>query len=474
MVLKTINELLSSAGLSLTHARVLIAVSGGADSMACLKFFIDSAKQWQLNTLAVAHLDHGLRGADSLADSEFVAAYAQSHNLTCYTRSIKGSHYSGPSLENYLRNERYCFFETLVAEHSFDYVITAHTANDVAESLLMRLERGVGFEGLEAIHLLREKLYLRPLLQTTREEILQFLNENHVPHREDASNADQKFRRNYVRHTTIPALLKTEPNLIERCTNIAYLARQLKPTVQHLANTTFHGSLISIDTQSITLNTKEIRHLLATDDNRDLLFIFLNNYWKELGTPQLEETTFETMHHYLSKVQTGASPLRLQLKKGWLLAINSHFLYLGKPDTSRFLFSVDFSPPSLRVSSISIDMNYYTLEYREIPIDSLPELSASNPLTIYLDKAKLPKKCAIRNKNSRDVFSPLGICSKTRKLTKFLSDRKVLKEQQQSLPLLTNNNDIIWVIGYQISDNYKVDHTTKHIIEMSVTCKKTQ
>ncbi|MGL1903081.1 MAG: tRNA lysidine(34) synthetase TilS [Fibrobacterales bacterium] len=474
MVLKTINELLSSEGLSFAHTRILIAVSGGADSMACLKFFIDASQQWQIDTLAVAHVDHGLRGVASTTDAQFVSAYAQSHNLTCYTRKIEGSHYSGPSLENYLRNERYQFFKALIAEYSFDFVITAHTANDVAESLLMRLERGVGFEGLEAIHLLRENIYLRPLLQTSREEIIQFLNDTQTPYREDASNEDQKFRRNYVRHTTIPELLKKDPHLITRCNAITHLARQLKPTVQHLANTTFSGTLIYTAEKSITLNTKKIQLLLAADDNRDLLFIFLNNYWKKVGTPQLEKSTFETIYQYLTKELLGVSPLRLNLKKGWSLAINSHFLHLCTANITSIRHPINFTSPLLKDSPISLDFNIYTLEYREIPIDLLPDISSQDLLHIYLDKEKLPKECVIRNKNSRDVFSPLGICSKTRKLTKFLSDRKVLKEQQQSLPLLANNNDIIWVIGYQISDNYKVDHTTKHIIEMSVTCKKTQ
>jgi len=191
--------------------KVIVAVSGGPDSMCLLHNLLKLQKKLNL-VLIVAHVNYKLRGKDSDADQKLVENFAKQHNLACKVKEVKGFSLSDSNLEAKLRKIRYDFFEEARKKYKADKVVLAHTLNDQVETVLMRILRGAGLRGLRGMLKERGKI-VRPLLDFNRQEILDYCKENKVEFHVDRSNYDKKFFRNQVRHQILPFLEKYSPDL---------------------------------------------------------------------------------------------------------------------------------------------------------------------------------------------------------------------------------------------------------------------
>ncbi len=207
--------------------RVLCAVSGGADSVALLHMLLKDREKLGIELFA-AHFEHGLRGEDSLRDAAFVETLCRGLAVPCRighgdTRAHAASH--GLGIEEAARDLRYAFLERTADELGCSRIATAHTADDNAETVLFHLTRGSGAAGLSGIPRERGRI-VRPLLDTTRTEIEDWLSQNGLEHREDGSNADERFSRNRLRRNVLPELKKLNPRAVEAiCRSAALLAR---------------------------------------------------------------------------------------------------------------------------------------------------------------------------------------------------------------------------------------------------------
>jgi tRNA(Ile)-lysidine synthase len=187
---------------------ILIAFSGGPDSTALLHFFLALREKYALR-LAVAHVNYALRGKDSASDETFVRTCCESYDIQLFVLHPKAKSAS----EEALRDVRYTFFEKIAGKHAFDHVAVAHTRDDQAETVLLRLLRGAGLDGLAAMYPKRENI-IRPFLGTSRKEVLAYLKSEKIPFRTDRSNKDTRYLRNRVRHLLIPYIEKRfQPNI---------------------------------------------------------------------------------------------------------------------------------------------------------------------------------------------------------------------------------------------------------------------
>lgn len=210
--------------------RLAVAVSGGADSVALLRTLIDVAPEIGL-VLSVAHVHHGIRGADADADAEFVAGLAATHNLAFHRHNVDApaaARENRETLEEAARNLRYAWFSKLLASGEADAVATAHTLDDQAETVLHKLLRGAWTEGLGGIHPVLVQphgVILRPFLNVSRTDIESWLSHIGQSWREDATNADTAYTRNRLRHELLPALAAFNPRISTQLANLATLAR---------------------------------------------------------------------------------------------------------------------------------------------------------------------------------------------------------------------------------------------------------
>ncbi len=198
------------SGLLEEETAILIGVSGGPDSTVLLHIFLTLREKYALR-LAVAHMNYGLRGKDSAADETFVRNLCERYDVPFFTLHPK----TKSSDEARLRDLRYNFFDTLAEKHGFDRIAVAHTRDDQAETVLLRLLRGAGLDGLSAMRPIRGRI-IRPLLKTSRADIMAYLKKEGLPFRTDRSNTDTTYLRNRVRHLLIPYLEKRfQPNIRE-------------------------------------------------------------------------------------------------------------------------------------------------------------------------------------------------------------------------------------------------------------------
>lgn len=204
LILKT-REFLKRHGMLEGAQRLGVAVSGGADSMALLHVLHALRDEFAMD-LAVAHVNHGLRGAESDADEYFVREEAARLAVEVFVRRIEPGAAPAAGVELWAREQRLDCFAGLMAEGIVDRIATGHTQRDQAETVLFRLLRGAGTQGLGGISPVSERGFVRPLLQASREEVLCFLADTGIRWREDASNADSRFARNRLRHEWLPAL----------------------------------------------------------------------------------------------------------------------------------------------------------------------------------------------------------------------------------------------------------------------------
>lgn len=185
---------------------ILVAVSGGSDSVALLLIMHGIKRLLKLGDIGVAHLNHGLRGADSDADEQFVKQLAVSCGCECFSRKVSDKSPDAAGIEAWARNERYAFFHEIMLSHGYRLLATGHTADDQAETVLMRLFRGTGIKGIRGIAALREDGVFRPLLQIRKKELEQWLIERKQTWKTDLTNADTRMQRNWVRGELIPII----------------------------------------------------------------------------------------------------------------------------------------------------------------------------------------------------------------------------------------------------------------------------
>ena len=203
--IKTIQNFAFANNLWEKGSRIIIGVSGGSDSVCLLDILSKLKSKYDLQ-LHITHINYALRGEDSEKDEIFVRELSKKYNIPLTVFKPKKADYKG-NLENSLREIRYAFFEKLRSEMNFDLVAVAHNQDDQAETVLMRIIRGSGLNGLSAMNAKTKKI-IRPLLQTSKKDILAYAKENKLKCRTDKSNSDIKFTRNNIRHKLLPYLEK--------------------------------------------------------------------------------------------------------------------------------------------------------------------------------------------------------------------------------------------------------------------------
>ena len=276
-----LNRFIQRQKLVSSGQTILLAVSGGVDSMVMLHLFSKLREQMNLR-LSVVHINHQLRGDESMGDEDFVMEMSDFYRIPFYYERIDVMSYAhelGLSKQLAARMLRYDSFERIILKVDADTVATAHHADDNAETVLLNIIRGTGIHGLAGIPPKRESgCVIRPLLFVTRKEIDAYAAEQGIKYRNDSSNNSVVYRRNELRHNILPELQKRNPRIVPTINHIADIMQDVNKKMHRIVDNTTH-SVIQIDSQNrLKLNVKKLKS--EPDFLWDEIFIRLLNQMK--------------------------------------------------------------------------------------------------------------------------------------------------------------------------------------------------
>gem|GEM_PF-2681204 len=488
---------LAGQGWNPADSHLLLAVSGGADSVALLHFWARSAGPRLGCRLTAAHVDHGLRDS-SPADGVFVADLCRDLGVPLLARVLDpASRPARQSVEMWARGERYRFFSEAAREAGADWILTGHHRDDMVETVFQRLGRGTGPRGLKGIPFLRHPGIVRPFLDRSRGEILAYLEMIGAAWREDATNADAGIDRNWYRHRFLPALRLREPDLDARIFAAAMSMQAMEAGIDAWEEDA--GLLRTDESGEPFLGLDGIRDRVSQGDLDSL------GYWmKRLvsaasprrssaspeGRPGAEAppVTKEILMEFCRQWKSGSRNLRVPLAGGMAFNRENSGIFLVSAPTSeersgepaKKSCSTEYQRIILKecfceVSWRSGDKRF-TLSARRYPKPERFEYPEPRGETAIFDADLFSCTLLVRSRKAGDRFSPLGIRSRTRKLKTFFNEEKVPLGMRDTIPIILTGESPgrespAWVPGHGISDFFKVSGSTSHILELVLTCR---
>lgn len=416
--------------------KLLIAISGGLDSVVLTHLF----NQLNSATIALAHCNFKLREKESDLDEEFVVNLSQkTHNqiFTFTFNTKKTAKQRKTSTQIIARELRYNWFKELVKKHDFDFVLTAHHADDNLETFLINLTRGSGIDGFTGIPAINGNI-VRTLLPFSRAEILNYAKENNIDWREDVSNASTKYVRNKIRHKVLPVLKEINPSLLETFSesieNLKEAQTIIADRIEDVSQKT-----ISSENDKLQINIEQIKKL---SNPKAYLFQLLKDY----NFPEWNDV------YQLLEAQSGK---QLYSKTHRLLKDRTH-LILSKLKNNEV------------TEELLISENLSEIKH-PIPLtfSQVSELNEQHKQTIYVDKDLLNYPLSLRKKQNGDYLYPQGMAGK-KKLSKYFKDEKISLLDKENTWLLCNaNNAIIWVIGYRQDRRFSATQSTKKHLKIT-------
>ena len=412
--------------------RLGVAVSGGADSVCLLHVLIELAPRWDLR-LHVLHLDHQLRGPESRADAEFVCALARSFALpaTIRTADIAGA---AGNLEQAGRRARLAFFREMVSTGAVHRVAAGHTRNDQAETVLFRFLRGSGSAGLAGIRPVTGSGIVRPLIETSREEIEEFLRARGIAWREDATNRTMEFARNRIRHHLLPQLEREwNPAVIETLARTAEWA-QAEESYWESEIAQFEAKLL-LPSESGVLVHAEALEALPRAVARRLVRRAIERIKGDLRG--IEFSHIDQMADLASgdgaSGRVLAAGIQAERSLDWI-----RFTAIG-PKVAEFrspalVPGVMELPSGARLSLELIDCSKSTASTRYV---------YNEEETSFLDWFSLSGPLEIRSWKPGDRYQPWGTAS-VRKLKTFFQQARIPRWERNNWPVLTSGSEIIW------------------------------
>lgn len=447
-MLQDFKDYIEKGKLFSSNERILLAVSGGVDSIAMCHLFHKANFNF-----GIAHCNFQLRGNDSEEDAIFVKSLAQDFDVPFFQINFDTANFATEnklSIQVAARELRYEWLEKIRIENDFQYLATAHHLDDSLETVLYNFTKGCGIRGLHGILPKKNKL-IRPLLFTHKEEVLKFIKKQNIAFREDLSNRSDKYARNHIRHHVIPLLQK------------------INPSVQ----------------QTTEENIKRLRET-------ELIF----NYAIELLQKEVCEKKGELLLIHLEKLKHSPAPATL------LYEILVPFGF-NNTHTQQMMDSIDNQSGAIfysKTHEVLLDRDYFILKKRTETIDNqlitINKVDLKNTIegsyeikfpqgklsfgiknTPYdfskkekhkatFDLEKLSFPLTLRRWQAGDYFQPLGMNGQSKKVKSLLTDLKLNRFEKEEIWVLESNGKICWVVGIRLDERFKISKETEEYVEV--------
>ncbi|HBJ1646649.1 TPA: tRNA lysidine(34) synthetase TilS [Clostridium botulinum] len=443
--------------------KILVALSGGPDSLCLLNILKELREELDIE-IGAAHLNHLLRGEDAFKDEEFVISTCKEMNIPYYVKRVDINKYSKEhklSSELAGRNVRYGFFDEILKKDGFNKIATAHNANDQAETIIFRLMRGTGLEGLGGIKVCREDKIIRPILCLTRKEVEKYIKEKNLNPRIDKTNFEKIYNRNKIRLDIIPYIQNNFNEDIVKTLNRMSLLIQKD-------NAFIEGLCIKAYNEYCKKNTDSKFYILKKELFKEDQAIVTRIIRTALIEYSKSHYDFEMKHIYdileLSKKETGKGinlPKNIYVENIYGdIKISSKMKEDIKVDKTEFLLN------KKSIGEDRIQFNNYEFEISVLKNKSTNLIDLKeNKLVKYFDLDKINENILFRTRKNGDKITPLGMKGQ-KKLKDIFINMKVPKEERDLIPVICFDNDIAWILGLQISDNFKVTNNSKNILKI--------
>jgi len=422
------------------NEKLLVAVSGGLDSIVLLHLLY----KMEMNCI-VAHCNFRLRGEDSDGDEVFVGKLAEKYGFPFCTTAFDTTEYAKEktvSIEMAARDLRYEWFEGIRQANQCEYILTAHHADDVVETVLINLARGTGIHGLTGIKAKKDRL-IRPLLPFSRDELKSFAQENGLNYREDYTNAQTDFVRNKIRHQIIPVLQEINPGI----------QKTMNENVARFS-----------DVELIYNNEIRNKKLTFVDQKNDKLLISVSEL-KDL--PANKSHLFELLKAYgfhsrdVSNIIESLDAIsgKLFYSENYQLLRDRDYLILTEKEEK------GAGEYELGKSGLTIEEDL-KLECRifERPADF--KFSTDSKVACFdADKLSFPLK--LRKWQEGDFFHPIGMKGR-KKVSDYFIDNKFSLTDKENAWLLVSGDDIIWLLGHRMDDRFKITKQTQSIYQIQI------
>ena len=440
--------------------KVLIAISGGPDSVALLHILLELREEYALK-LILAHMEHGIRGDESREHAGFVQRIGRKLGLDCFIRHVDVpllSRMEGMSMEEAARKARYQFFRETARRAGATKIALGHTADDQAETLLMRLLRGSGIDGLAAMHPRREEdiPLIRPLLNIFHREILEFLQEQEISFCLDSTNQELDYLRNRVRLHLIPLLSREyNPQILSTLHQTASILGEEREWAASQVKEKLGQCLKSVEGKKMHLDMDAFLALpLALQ--REVLREAVQR-----ATSSPYKIGFIKVCAVLRWLREGRVNGRLHISHNICIRKQAGSFWIEERDTEPELLAGDFHyrlniPGETRIPELNLLISARV-------VDDFKAGNRFEAEKAYLDLDTLPLPLDIRKRQPADRFQPLGVPSH-KKLKEFFIDDKIPRSERERIPVLACGHEVVWVFERRIADPFKVTERTRRVL----------
>lgn len=468
MIERTVRKTIATHDMLLPGERVVVAVSGGPDSIALLAVLCDLTSEMDLD-LHIAHLDHGWRGRASEKDAEFVRRMAIRRDLPVTVGRVPPSTWTGAagkqsSREALARDIRTRFLTETARQIGAHRVALGHTRDDQAETLMLRLLRGSGTRGLAGIYPVVDGLIIRPLIDVRRREILTYLRAKHLRYRIDPTNHDTTYTRNRIRRRLLPLLERDfNPAVVDALSGAAELLRDEDAFLDAIARDEYARLEVRSAGAGVELDAAGLGALPPALRRRVLRLAI------DASRGDLKRVTLRHVEQALALLQGSGTRRAVNLPDGCVVARDGSILRVGRaakaPEAAGSRPASTLGPALCPVpGEVPLADLGLRLRARVVPREDLrDDLKTGGRDRAFLDADLLPGPLLIRARRPGDRFVPMGGPG-TRKVKSFLIDRKIHVDDRERIPLVLSGDRIAWIVGHAIDDRFKVTPSTRRIL----------
>ena len=471
-LIQTVGKTIEAYDMLKSEDSVIIGVSGGPDSVGLLHILIALAPRFSLR-LGIAHLNHCLRHVESDNDAKFVASLSKTLDLPCYIQKEDVRKYQVEnklSMEEAARQVRYTFLKNVAKRNGFNKIALGHHREDNAELVLMNLFRGSGPLGLSGIPPVRDNEIIRPLINSQRSEIIDFLKINRFEYTSDASNKDAKYLRNRIRHHLIPQLKTSyNPNIIDTLNRLTSIIRSEEEWIKDEINQLFKKIIVRRQDNHVTLSVSKLKRIHIAQQRRIIRKAI------QLSKGNLRRITFSHIDAvrklFTSKsgtanldlpdrirVQSEGDLLIINKEKGVLRDINVKYRL---PEKITFNYTIE-KPTSIFIKEINTHMAFSEMHY-----ERMPDFHRSGQRVAFVDKHRLRFPLTARNFKAGDRFRPMGMKG-TQQVKKYFINKKVPIEERYRCPVLLSQEKIVWLVGHRIDESVKLTPSTRKVLKIEL------